>query len=99
MRKLLKNYALDTGTGKIVGLNSQPELGTELTSEESKKYHISELNMTIYIRPGHTIQEWLVRYARRNEVAKRLFKKYNVTPEIIEEVKGSEKRRVYSRTK
>ena len=81
---------LETKISKQLGLEKPVTIKPEVIVPGSRTVHVRELNLSVLIKPGHTIQDWIIRYSKRNAVAKRLFKKYGITDEMVEKVYGSE---------
>ena len=52
---------------------------------------VPELGLTVRLRKGHNIKDWLIRYCKNNLVARpRIYRAYDITEEYAEEVLGGE---------
>ena len=79
--KKLADAKLDTYTGKFEGLLAQPNIQV-VSPLPTKAVRIPELNMSVRLKPGHTVREFIIKYVANNPLKKkRLYDAYNITYE------------------
>lgn len=95
--KKIVHAKLDTLTGKLTGVVIQPNLNL-VEPKSIRSVRIPELSMSIKLKPGHTVREFIIRYVANNPLKKkRLYSAYSITEEHEQEVnptktlKGSNK--------